>query len=82
MSTKTNNSKEKRKEQLNAYARYSAVAFQMFAIIGGGTYLGVKLDEWYPNKHNLYTVILSLVAVIMAIVFVIRQVIGISKEKN
>ena len=27
----------------------------MFAIIAVGTYIGVKLDENYPNEHNLYT---------------------------
>lgn len=79
---KTTKSTEKQKRQLNAYAQYSAIAFQMFAIIGGGTYLGVKLDEWYPNKHNIYTIILSLAAVIIAIVFVIRQIISITNKDS
>ncbi|MBO6879948.1 MAG: AtpZ/AtpI family protein [Winogradskyella sp.] len=52
----------------------------MFAIIGVGTYAGVKLDEYYPNKHNLYTIILSLLSVVCSIVFVIRRIIAASKE--
>lgn len=52
----------------------------MFAIIGIGTYAGVKLDEKFPNKHNLYTVVLSLTSVILAVVFVIRRIIANSKE--
>ncbi|MCB0399060.1 MAG: AtpZ/AtpI family protein [Winogradskyella sp.] len=52
----------------------------MFAIIGLGTYAGVKLDERYPNKHNLYTVILSLLSVIGSIVYVIRRIIAASKD--
>ncbi|PWI29857.1 hypothetical protein DI383_08875 [Flavobacteriaceae bacterium LYZ1037] len=54
----------------------------MFAIIGIGAFIGVKLDDAFPNKHNLYTIILSLVFVIFAIVFVIRRIIAISKEDN
>lgn len=52
----------------------------MFAIIGIGTYAGVKLDERYPNKHNLYTVALSLLSVVLSIVFVIRRIIAASKD--
>jgi len=52
----------------------------MFAIIGVGTFIGVKLDEKYPNKHNLYTLILSLTSVIMSIVYVIRRIIAGSKD--
>lgn len=70
------------KERLNNYARFSGIALQMFAIIGIGTYAGVKLDEKFPNKHNLYTVVFSLVSVIMSVVYVIRRIIAISKESE
>ena len=52
----------------------------MFAIIGVGTFIGVKLDEMYPNAHNLYTLTLSLGSVIMSIVYVIRRIITGSKD--
>ncbi|WP_367277959.1 AtpZ/AtpI family protein [Winogradskyella sp.] len=68
------------KDRLNSYARFSGIAIQMFAIIGIGSYAGVKLDEAYPNKHNLYTVILSLLSVVISIVFVIRRIIAASKD--
>jgi len=68
------------KDKLNSYARFSGMAIQMFAIIGIGTFIGVKLDEKYPNKHNLYTLILSLGSVIMSIVYVIRRIIAGSKD--
>ncbi len=64
----------------NSYARFSGIAIQMFAIIGLGTFIGVKLDERYPNEHNLYTLILSLLSVIMSIVYVIRRIIAGSKQ--
>jgi len=71
---------KKKSNQLNSYARYSGIAIQMFAIIGLGTFAGVKLDEKFPNKHNLYTLILSLTSVILSIIFVIRQIIAASKD--
>ncbi|PNQ74758.1 hypothetical protein C1T31_01040 [Hanstruepera neustonica] len=54
----------------------------MFAIIGIGSFIGVKLDDKFPNEHNLYAIILSLSSVILAIVFVIRRIIANSKDDN
>lgn len=68
------------KDKLNAYARFSGIAVQMFAIIGMGTYAGVKLDEYLPNKHRLYTIILSLLSVVISIIYVIRRIIAVSKD--
>ncbi|WP_296316083.1 AtpZ/AtpI family protein [Winogradskyella sp. UBA3174] len=70
------------KNKLNSYTHFSGIAIQMFAIIGIGTFVGVKLDEKYPNKHNLFTLTLSLGSVIMSIVYVIRRIIAGSKENK
>ena len=73
--------KQKPKKQLkHSYARFSGIAIQMFAIIGIGSYIGVKLDEKYPNKNNLFTISLSLFSVIVAIIYVIRRIIYSSNE--
>ena len=80
-----NNNKDqeqKPKEQLNNYARFSGIAFQMIAIISLGVYAGIKLDENYPNKYNLFTLICSLTAIGMALYFVINKVSNISKKDN
>ncbi|MCF6295161.1 MAG: AtpZ/AtpI family protein [Flavobacteriaceae bacterium] len=77
---KDKNQDQKPKGQLNTFARFSGLGFQMIAIIGIGSFIGVKLDEKYPNKHNLYTIILSLISVILAIVFIIRRIIAASKD--
>jgi F0F1-type ATP synthase assembly protein I len=70
------------KERHNNYARFSGIGIQMFAIIAIGTFAGVKLDEKLPNKHNLYTLVLSLLAVIASIIYVIKRIIAISKKEN
>jgi MFS-type transporter involved in bile tolerance (Atg22 family) len=74
------NKNKKPGKQLNNYALFSGIVIQMFAIIGIGTFLGVKLDEKFPNKNNLYTIIVSLTSVVFAIVFVIRRIIAASKD--
>ena len=67
---------------LNAYARFSAIGFQMIVIIGLGVYGGVKLDQKYPNKYRLFTITLSLLAIGIALYSVIRQVTDSSKKNN
>lgn len=74
------NKNEKKGSQLNSYARYSGLVIQMMAVIGVGTFIGVKLDEKFPNEHNLCTIGLSLASVIGSMVLVIRQIISNSKE--
>ena len=52
----------------------------MVAIICVGTYIGIKLDENYPNDNNLFTLGFTLGFVIISIVFVIRRIIAASKD--
>ncbi|MCK0114474.1 AtpZ/AtpI family protein [Gelidibacter sp. F63206] len=72
----------KRDNPLNSYAKYSSIAIQMFAIIGIGSFIGVKIDDHYGNENNLWTIILSLTSTIVAVVFVIRRIIANSKDEN
>ena len=76
------NKSEKKDNQLNSYAKYSSIGIQMFAIIGIGTFIGVKLDAHYSHGGKLWTILFSLASVIMAVVFVIRSIIANSKDDN
>jgi F0F1-type ATP synthase assembly protein I len=51
----------------------------MMAIIGIGVFLGYKLDEKYPNKHQLFTVMLSLLSVLLSVFYVVKRIIALSK---
>lgn len=85
MTNKNHNSQQPdqdQKKQLKTYARLSGIGIQMLAIIGLGTFIGVKLDDKFPNENNLYTLVLSLSAVIIAIIYVIRRIIATSKEEK
>jgi F0F1-type ATP synthase assembly protein I len=70
----------KKKSTINTYARYSGIVFQMIAVIVFGTFIGVKLDERYPNDQNWYTISFSLLSVIISIVFVIRRITSSSNK--
>lgn len=72
----------KKGNPLNSYAKYSGIAIQMFAIIGIGSFIGVKIDAYNEDTTNLWTIILSLTSTILAVVFVIRRIIANSKDDN
>ena len=54
----------------------------MLVIIGLGVYAGKKLDQVYPNKNQLFTIVFALFAVFISMIYVIRQVNKISNKKN
>ncbi|WP_171658049.1 AtpZ/AtpI family protein [Allomuricauda sp. AC10] len=64
----------KKKRQLNSYVKFSGIVFQMISIILIGTFVGIKLDENYPNDQNWFTIGFSLYSVITSIIFVIRKI--------
>ena len=57
---------DQKKRQLDAYARYSTMAFQMLVIILAGVFGGYKLDQWL-HTAPLLVILLSILAVFIAI---------------
>ena len=66
-------SEKQPQKPLNAYAKYSALGVQMAVIIGGGCYGGYKLDEYYKNVTPVFTIILSLVSIALAMYIVLKD---------
>jgi len=58
-----------------SYAKYSSIAVQMLAIILIGVFGGIKLDEWISWEFPIFTTVFSIVSVILAIYYVIRDLI-------
>lgn len=73
-----NKSSSSRKNPLNTYGKYSAMVFQMAAIIFGFSYAGIKLDGYFKTK-SVITAILALLGVFFAIYFVIKDFLKKSK---
>lgn len=76
------NQNQKKNNQLNAYARFSGIGFQMLVIIAIGVWGGIKLDTIYPNDYQIFTIICSLVSIGIALYTVIKQVKKFSNRKN
>jgi F0F1-type ATP synthase assembly protein I len=58
---------------LESYARYSGLAFEMFAIIGLGIFGGVKLDQWIETGFPVFTVLLAIISVAAAIYTAVKD---------
>ena len=63
---------DRKKQQFNAYARYSGMGLQMLAIILVGVFGGYKLDQWL-HSGPLLIIILSILSVSAAIYSVTRD---------
>ena len=72
-------SQEKKKKLLDNYARYSSIAFQMLIIILIGVFGGIKLDEWLKLTIPVFTIVFSILAVILAIYTVTRDLLKTRK---
>jgi hypothetical protein len=66
-------SQPKRKKPFDNYVRYTNIAFQMAAVIGIGAFAGVKIDQCVSWKIPVFTIALSLIAVIAAIYLSVRD---------
>jgi len=63
------------KNQLNDAGKYTSIATQMIFIILAGTFGGKYLDK-FLGTNFIFTVILSLLSVVVAIYFVVKDLIG------
>lgn len=70
------------KNQLKTWIRFSNIGLQMAIVIAAGTYLGVWLDEKYPNNYAAFTVGCSLLAIFAALYNVFKQLKNINKKNN
>jgi hypothetical protein len=79
MKNQSNQSKPKpereKRPPLESYARYSNLAFQMFAVIGIGIFGGVKLDQWLEIGFPVFTVLLSVLSVAASIYIAVKDLI-------
>jgi MFS-type transporter involved in bile tolerance (Atg22 family) len=62
-----------RKNQLNDYAKYASMGFQMGAIMFLGTYGGYRLDHYFNLKIPVFTVSLALLSIVLAFYFSLKD---------
>ena len=74
-----NKPKKENEKPFNAYAKYSGLGLQMAIIIGGGCYGGFKLDDHFKNKTPIFTIVISLVSIALAMYIVLKDFINPKK---
>ncbi|MDN3584147.1 AtpZ/AtpI family protein [Mucilaginibacter flavus] len=62
------------RDEVNGYAKYMGVAFQMLVIIGICTFAGYKIDEAANHQTKWVTALLALLGVFASLFLVIRSV--------
>ncbi len=70
---KTQQDKTKSEGQLQSYARYSSLAFQMLFIILAGVFGGRWLDGYTRWDVPVFTVVLSLISVVLSIYYAVKD---------
>ena len=71
-----------KKKQRNKWFAFINIPIQMGAIVFLSAWLGGWLDDKYPNKHNVYVKILTLVGVAIAFYNLNRQLKEINKSDD
>lgn len=56
------------------FIKYSNIAIRMIIIILAGVFAGIKLDEYLELNTSVFTLIFSIVAVVMAMYVIIREI--------
>ncbi|MES2836038.1 MAG: AtpZ/AtpI family protein [Bacteroidota bacterium] len=61
------------KKQPNNFIKYSSMAIQMLAVIGGSVWLGDYLDEKNNTTKPYYTMVLSLIGIFVSIYLTLKD---------
>ena len=56
----------------NNYIRFTTLGFQILITVGIGVLVGQWLDQRYPNKNSIYTIICSMFMIMLAMYQVIK----------
>lgn len=67
------NKQENKKRPLN-YAKFAGMGIQMGAIIAAGVWAGIKLDALLKLKFPVFTLVLTLLSVFLAMYYFIKDV--------
>ena len=67
--------KQPDKKKPNSIIRYSGMGLQMGAIMLLGAYGGMQIDKHFEIKNNIFTAILTIIAVVLAVYITIKDLI-------
>lgn len=67
------NKEPEKGDQFNSYLKYSAIGFQMIAVIGLSVWGGIQLDKYFNLSFPWFMVVLSVLGFVGALVGVIKS---------
>ena len=70
-----------KKKRLRNYARFSSLTTQMAVIIAAGTFFGDYLDKKTTSDIPIYTIVLSLLSIFLALYYVLKKIINHNEKK-
>ena len=70
------------KDDQRKYLHLINIAFQMGITIAAGVFLGIWLDEKFPNKFSAFTIGVSLLGVFIALYQVYRGIRDMNKDED
>ncbi len=65
--------KKDKKSTLKFYAVYSALGIQMAVIVVAGAFGGREVDKWLQWHFPVFTIVFTLVAIVLSILYGIRE---------
>jgi len=65
--------KKDKKPSLKFYAVYSSLGIQMAVIVIAGAFGGREMDKWLQWHFPVFTIVLTLVAIVLSILYGIRE---------
>jgi len=71
-----------KKERPNNYLQLTSVVFQMGITIYAGAYFGKKLDEHFQTSKKIFTLILTLLSLLIAMYNIINQLKKINESNK
>jgi hypothetical protein len=71
--TQFNKQKKKTANKLNNFAKYTSLPMQMMLIILAGVFAGIKLDKWTMWKFPLFTFVMSIAGIALAMYIAIKD---------
>ena len=64
-----------RTNYLKEYSKYSSLIFQMIAIASVGIFGGIELDKWLKMKFPVFTISLTLLMTLLALIHFFRTLV-------
>ena len=61
------------KKKRHSLIVFSQIGLQMSIIIASGVFVGYKLDEIFQHESRIFTIIFSLLFILLSIYYVIKQ---------